>query len=166
MFVVPLVLLLAIAYVFVRSQNRSLQSKASAIEVQNDIMQGELYRLRQEIEGRDARIRQLVNPDLARLKAESISDSSSFWLFWRESDGYLYVEVSHIRIPTSEEHYRVYLGDGRKHVGNFEALSETIGLQRVGQLERLEDLTVTRAFRDLDPTFSSETLAYRINTDY
>ncbi len=164
MFVAPLLLFIAVAYVFVRSQNRSLQAKASAVQMQNDVMQGELYRLRQEIEGRDARIRQLVNPELKRLKAESTVDSTSFLLFWRENGGDLYVEVSHVRIPKREEHYRIYWGDGPEHVGNFEALSETIGLQRVGKVKSMRPLKITRALRDSEPDFDQETLSYQVST--
>jgi hypothetical protein len=80
LFALPVLLLAVMGYVYVRAENRGLQARMAGLTAQNNAMDGELYTLRQEVAGKEARLGFLVNPELKRFKASSVTDSSSCWL--------------------------------------------------------------------------------------
>lgn len=168
MFVLPVLLLAVVGYVYVRAENRALQASSAKLTAQNDAMDGELYRLRQEVAGRDARIGFLVNPDLKRFKASSVRDSSSCWLFWRKADNAWYAEVTHATSPGSDMQFRLYNNTGGTptYIGSFEPLAETIGLQKIGTGSPFGKMVITAGLRREPSDFEREQPHYKVEGVY
>lgn len=168
MFALPVLVLAIAGYVYVRAQNRGLKARNAGLTAQNDAMDGELYRLRQEVDGRDARIGFLVNPDLKRFKASSATDSSSCWLFWRKADNAWYAEVTHAKHPGNDKQFRLYNNTGGipTYIGSFEPIAETVGLQKIGTGSPFGKMAITSALRYEPVDYEGEQVHYKVEGVY
>lgn len=168
LFVLPVLLLAVAGYVYVRAENRSLLARTAKLTAHNDAMDGELYRLRQEVAGRDARIGFLVSPDLKRFKASSINDSSSCWLFWRQADNTWYAEVTHASKLGNDMQFRLYNNTGATpvYIGSFEPIAETVGLQKIGKGSPFGKMMITTALRHESADFEREQVRYKVEGVY
>lgn len=167
-FALPVLLLAIAGYVYVRAENRDLAARNAKLTAQNDAMDGELYRLRQEVAGRDARIGFLVSPDLKRFKASSVTDSSSCWLFWRKSDNAWYAEVTHAKPLGRDMQFRLYndTGGTPSFIGSFEPIAETVGLQKIGAGSPFGKMIITAALRHEPEDFEREYKHYSVEGVY
>lgn len=167
-FALPVLLLAVAGYVYVRAQNRGLQAQAAKMTAQNDAMDGELYRLRQEVAGRDARIGFLVNPELKRFKASSATDSSSCWLFWRKADNAWYAEVTHAMRLADGKQFRLYSNTGVEpiYIGSFEPIANTVGLQKIGTGSPFGKMMITEARRTDPADYERESALYKVEGVY
>ena len=162
MFVAPVVAIAIVGYVYVRSLNRGLESRMVALQQQNDAMHGELYRLRQEVEGKEARLRFINDPGMQRFIAVTDHSDTSCWLFWRKADNAWYAEVTHAEPLPDGRQYRLYArGLDWEYVGSFEPLAETVGLQKIGVAYPGKELIVTAADRGMEPELNAERVVYR-----
>jgi hypothetical protein len=127
-FVVPVVVLLLIAYVHLRTLNRSLEARLYASEDEKQIYSGEVYRLRQLVEEREARIKFLSNPDLER-SLISLEDGY-IWLFVNPSSGDWYADTENSPSILDGEDYRLIVGGNE--VGSFIPQLNAVGLQKIG----------------------------------
>lgn len=159
MFVVPVLAIAVIGYVYVRTLNRSLESRVATLQQQNDAMHGELYRLRQEVEGKEARLRFVNDPGMERFKVARHTDDTSCWLFWRKADHTWYAEVTHVGALPDGHQYRLYTD--QQYIGSFEPLTETIGLQKIGTQAPGKELIVTSASREAETNLEEEEVMYR-----
>lgn len=162
-FALPVLLIAVAGYVYVRSENRGLAARAAGLSAKNDVLEGEVYRLRQELDGQRTTNAFLVSPDLRRIKAVSESDSSSCWLFWRKADNAWYAEVTHARFIAEGMQFRLYAADGDevRYIGAFEPIKDTAGLQKIGKGVGGKNLIITTSLRT-DPTdFDKEIKVYR-----
>lgn len=162
-FALPVLLLAVVGYVYVRSENRGLSARVAGLSEKNDILEGEVYRLRQELDGQRATNGFLVSPDLRRFKAASETDSSSCWLFWRKADNAWYAEVTHARNIAEGMQFRLYAYESSevRYIGAFEPIKDTVGLQKIGEATPGSLLIVTSALRSDAPDFDKESEVYR-----
>ncbi len=164
--IAPLLVLLVLGYTYVRSANRGMAAQVYRLEEQNEVLHGEVYRLRQERDGAQARYEMAASPTLQRLLATAAlaGDSSSCWLYLDRAKGRYYADPLHATSLESHLQYRLYALDSRggapKYLGSFEALKGTVGFQSIGKAVSAPSLAITVAGRESEPDFASELLRY------
>jgi hypothetical protein len=128
MFVLPLAAVLVIAYVYLRSENRDLEMKSAAKEEKMAALEGEVYRLKGDLEQKKALINYLTNPQLERYPAIS-EDSLFIWLFYRQADStwFAYPDL----LPSVKDRFTLYIDE--REVGSFQRVSDSLGLKKVGR---------------------------------
>jgi hypothetical protein len=130
MFGLPLAAILVVAYVYLRSTNRGLEMEMAQVREKNNVLEGEVYRYRQLIKQKEAKLNYLQDAELKRFLSRE-HDSSYVWLFYREADSTWFVEPSAIE-PIRDTHAYHLLIDG-KHVGNFHRITDAVGLPKIGK---------------------------------
>jgi len=131
MYILPLLLALLLGYIHVRSLNRKIELRQAGIEQKIAAFEGEVYKLKQALNQRDAKLNYVLNPSYERLLMESNVDSSHIWLFYDASDNSWFAEMSHARILEDGMNYKLYINDN--YVGKIERISDSVGLQKVGK---------------------------------
>ena len=130
-YILPLLLALLLGYIHVRSLNRSFEMRQAGNEQKMAAFEGEVYKLKQALEQRDAKLCYVLSPEYVRLLAYSDVDSSNIWLFHNASDLSWYAEMSQARILAESDNYKLYI-EGN-YVGKIERISDSVGLQKVGE---------------------------------
>lgn len=129
-FIAPILLGLLVGYIYLMSTNRSIEAKMASNEQTLGALEGEVYRLKQAVSQRDAKMKYLLDGSLKRFKL--YTDAEEFtWLFYRETDGAWYVEVTHASVLPEGVNYKLVIGDSA--VGEFEKIADAVGLQKVGE---------------------------------
>jgi len=104
--------------------------RQAGIEQKIAAFEGEIYKLRQALDQRDAKLQYILNPNYDRILMKSPADSSHIWLFYDGSDHSWYAEMSKARILSEGKNFKL-LVDG-SYVGKIERISDSVGLQKIG----------------------------------
>ncbi|MFN2428627.1 MAG: hypothetical protein ABR574_01330 [Cryomorphaceae bacterium] len=129
LFVAPIILALLVGYFYLRSLNRALETQMAQTEQTLGALEGEVYRLKQALSQRDAKMKYVLDGNLKRFKVSAGGDEF-IWLFFRESDGNWYAEVESATPLTDGLNYKLVVGD--KVVGEFNLIADVVGLQKIG----------------------------------
>jgi hypothetical protein len=148
MFVLPGLLALFLGYIYLHGENQELEKNNFATEQKTNALKGEIYRLKQALSQRDAKLNYLTDPGLERLKLSAGDHSRAIWLFYRKENQSWYAEMSHAPILDEGLNYRLLI-DGTE-VGAFERIADTVGLQKIGRQPPGEKLRVKSARRGED----------------
>lgn len=133
LFIVPVILALLVGYIHVRSENRALEAKIASNEQTLGILEGEVYRLKQTLSQRDAKMKYLIDGDFMRFKLSAGKKNESLWLFYREMDRAWYAEVTHATALPEGLNYKLVIGNSA--IGEFEKIADAVGLQKIGEAE-------------------------------
>lgn len=130
LYILPLLLALLLGYVHVRSLNRNIEMRQAGSEQKAAAMEGEIYKLKQALDQRDAKLNYVLNPNYDRMLMYSDTDSSYIWLFHDPINFAWYAEMSHARILNEGLNYKLMVGG--EYVGKIERISDSVGLQKIG----------------------------------
>lgn len=130
LFIASILLGLLVGYTYLMSTNRSIEAKMASNEQTLGALEGEVYRLKQALSQRDAKMKYLLDGSLKRFKLYSGAEEFT-WVFYRETDGAWYVEVTHTTALAEDENFKLVVGDSV--VGEFEKIADAVGLQKVGE---------------------------------
>jgi hypothetical protein len=130
LYILPLLLALLLGYVHVRSLNRNIEMRQAGTEQKIAAFEGEVYKLKQALEQRDAKLKYVLNPNYERMLMYSDRDSTYIWLFHDATDQSWYAEMSHARILKEGMNYKLLI-DG-EYIGKIERISDSVGLQKIG----------------------------------
>ena len=137
-FIAPVIVLLLMAYVHLRTLNKSLEAKLYALEDESQVYSGEVYRLRQLVEERETKIKFLNNPELER-KLIQFNDGY-IWIFMNPSSGEWYADTEKSPQLDPDEDLRLIIGG--LEVGSFIPRLDAVGLQKIGKSESFGKLEI------------------------
>ena len=130
LYILPLLLALLLGYLHVRTLNRSSEIQKEGNEQKMAAFEGEIYKLKQAIAQRDAKLKYLLNENYTRLLAKSNTSEGFIWLYHDLKDESWYAEMSNAKNLNEELNFKLFVDN--IYVGKIERISDSVGLQRIG----------------------------------
>jgi len=134
LYILPLLLALLMGYIHVRSLNRNIEMRQVGAEQKMAAFEGEIYKLKQALAQRDAKLKYLLNPNYDRFLAFSNADSTHIWLFYNGKDHSWFAEMSSVQVLEDGMNYKLFIDD--EYVGKIERISDSVGLQKIGTAKK------------------------------